>query len=310
MKHHCKYLHAWQVGRPGWYVVFFTAILGGTLRAADVDNDRMDDSYEITHGLAVGVDDRHGDKDGDGFPNLAEYLKNTSASDAGSVPTADRMVGTGETYTTISSALASLTADDQIIVVKPGVYAESVGNTGAGAKRVFIISESVDPNITTLKPASGSTISSSKDLYLRGFTLSSAGGNGVGLTGSGSHGIVQCVLHGHSHGIYSQPASSSARNFVDVIGSIVLNGSGSGIYGATNASTFRLVHTTICGQASYAIYNSTSGGGGSTYTLTNCVMWNNGSSEFSMSGGAVTATYSCIKGSSVYSGTGNIRACY
>jgi hypothetical protein len=268
----------------------------------DTDNDRIDDNYETTHGLLVGSDDRYGDLDGDGFPNLAEYLKSTSASSDASVPTADRVVGAGETYTTISSAISSLSADDQIIVVKPGTYTGALSST---SKRVFIISESVDPNATTINGASSTVLSSTKDLYLRGFTLTGTGSYGVSLTGSGYYGIVQCILRGPSYGIYSYPSSSSVRNYVDVIGTVIQAGAW-GIYGYSNSSTFRLVHTTIYGNSSYAVYSTTNNGGGSTYTLTNCVMWPNGSTPFSLSGTTLTATYSCIKGS-MYSGTGNIN---
>ena len=92
------------------HLIFKVAIFAGTvsishLFAVDSDADGMDDSYEITEGLSVGSDDRYGDIDGDGYPNLLEYLKSTSASSSSSVPTADRVVGPLETYTTITAAL-------------------------------------------------------------------------------------------------------------------------------------------------------------------------------------------------------------
>lgn len=285
------------------------ACLGLTVIAADTDNDRIEDDYETTHGLTIGLDDRYGDLDADGYPNLVEFLKSTSASDSGSVPTADRVVGVGQTYTTISSALASLTADDQLIVVKPGTYPETVANTSGSAKRVFVISEAVDPNATVIRNpgTSGNTVSSTKDVYLRGFTLvSAASGYGVSLTGSGYHGVVQCVLRGHKYGIYSYPASGSVRNYVDVIGSLIQDGTTNGIYAYSNPSTFRVVHTTISGHGSSSIWNWATG---STYTLTNSVLWNTGTSGISLvSSATVTATYSCIKNATVYTGTGNINS--
>ncbi|MCX6840429.1 MAG: hypothetical protein NTX35_21820 [Verrucomicrobia bacterium] len=293
--------------------LFLAVLMQSGLQAqiVDTDNDRMADSYETTHGLIIGSDDRYGDIDGDGYPNLAEYLKGTSASSAANVPAADRIVGAGQNYTTIGAAITSLTADDQIIVVRPGTYVEALSST---VRRVFIISEVLDPNATLIKPASGNVVNSTKDLYLRGFTLAGVGSYGVNLTGGGYYGIVQCILRGHSYGIYSQPSSSTVRNFVDVIATLIQDGTISGIYSASKASTFRLVHATICGHRmsnttsqGVAIYNTANN---SAYTLTNCVLWNGGTSQIFSSGSGMTtaATYSCIKGSSVYTGTGNINS--
>ncbi|QEG37972.1 pectate lyase family protein [Bythopirellula goksoeyrii] len=41
---------------------------------ADADNDGMPDEWETQHGLDPAVDDHLGDPDGDGYPNLEEYL--------------------------------------------------------------------------------------------------------------------------------------------------------------------------------------------------------------------------------------------
>lgn len=284
---------------------------GTKIYSADTDDDRISDGYEATHGLNGLVDDRYGDPDGDGYPNLAEYLKSSQASDNTSIPVADRIVGPLETYTTISSAVTSLSGDDLIIKVKVGTYSEAVNNT---SRRVFIVAESADPNLTIIRnpSSSGSTVASTKDLYLKGFTLASQPGNtGINLTGSGYYGIVQCILRGHSTGINSNPSSSSVRNNVDVLGCLIHDGRNYGIYGATNPSTFRIVHTTICNHitplgSGYGIYHS---GGGSTYSLTNCVVWNGSSPEIYMLNGATaTATYSCIRGGSVFAGTGNTNS--
>jgi hypothetical protein len=40
---------------------------------ADVDHDGMNDAWETTNGLDLAVDDRDGDRDGDGLTNLREY---------------------------------------------------------------------------------------------------------------------------------------------------------------------------------------------------------------------------------------------
>lgn len=46
---------------------------------ADADHDGMDDAWEIANGLDPAVDDRDGDRDGDGLANLREYFLGTRA---------------------------------------------------------------------------------------------------------------------------------------------------------------------------------------------------------------------------------------
>ena len=280
---------------------------GSSLVSNDTDTDRMSDGYELAQGLNLTVDDRFGDADGDGFPNLLEFLKSTAAGTASSVPSADLTVGPGLTYTTISAAITALSADDQIIVVKAGTYAESLNST---SKRAFIIAENADPNATIIKPTSGNTVSATKDLYLRGFTLASIStAYGVYLNGNGNYGIVQCIMFGHNYGIYTYP--SGTRNTIDVIDTMIRDGGSYGIYGFSGGSTVRLVHTTISGHGYYGIYSSTGSGSSnaSTYALTNSIIWNPAASvEYYLSNTTLTATYSCIKGTTVYTGTGNINS--
>ncbi len=52
--------------------------------SADSDDDGMDDSWEMIHGLIVGVDDSNLDLDSDGRTNIDEYHEGTSPSDPGS----------------------------------------------------------------------------------------------------------------------------------------------------------------------------------------------------------------------------------
>lgn len=44
----------------------------------DVDGDHMDDNWETSHGLTVGVNDSADDADGDGLSNLQEFFANTN----------------------------------------------------------------------------------------------------------------------------------------------------------------------------------------------------------------------------------------
>ena len=47
---------------------------------ADLDGDRMGDTWEMSNGLAVGVDDSEGDLDQDGIPNFDEWIMDTGAN--------------------------------------------------------------------------------------------------------------------------------------------------------------------------------------------------------------------------------------
>jgi hypothetical protein len=48
----------------------------------DADNDRMDDRWEVNHGLDPNVNDANGDLDHDGLTNLEEYLDGINPNDA------------------------------------------------------------------------------------------------------------------------------------------------------------------------------------------------------------------------------------
>jgi hypothetical protein len=55
-----------------------------TISDADLDGDGMADSWELAHGLIVGVNDANLDPDGDGFTNLQEFLADTDPQDPSS----------------------------------------------------------------------------------------------------------------------------------------------------------------------------------------------------------------------------------
>ena len=84
---------------------------------------------------------------------------------------------------------------------------------------------------------------------------------------------------------------------------------GGGVHCTSNAG-LKLVNCTIAGNLA-----NTGGGAlrlsGSAITVTNCILWDNtsttGDQEIRVSSGSPTVTYSDVKGSDIYTGTGNIN---
>ena len=286
------------------FIVLALIVTRPVFAFTDNDSDLMDDSYERANGLTVGVDDRYGDLDNDGFPNLVEYLRGTLANNAASKPTPDRIVGPGQTYTTITAALASVSVDDAIILVKPGVYSESINIT----HRTFLIAESTDPFATIIKAAaSTATLKHSKDLYLRGFLLQGSGSVNVWMAGTSRLAMVGCVVQGHTYGIWSSPGVP-LYNTLEVTNCLIQNGTGGAIY-SYDKTNITVNHCTFtahpAGQGS-SIWMGTNAG---TIKVKNSILWNGASSEiFSSVPSTVTCTYSCVYGSPVYPGTGNFNA--
>lgn len=102
---------------------------GSNPTSGDSDGDGMPDKYEADHGLDPTSDDAYEDLDGDGYPNGYEYRGGSGASDPLSVPEPDFVVdpsGEAGAWTTIRAAVNATSRDFQIILVKPGVYRETV----------------------------------------------------------------------------------------------------------------------------------------------------------------------------------------
>ncbi|BDX07134.1 hypothetical protein MACH26_26550 [Planctobacterium marinum] len=62
----------------------------------DVDNDGMDDTWEETYGLVVGIDDSELDMDNDGFVNIEEFIGDSLPDDPRSKPEYHQNMVTGE----------------------------------------------------------------------------------------------------------------------------------------------------------------------------------------------------------------------
>ena len=136
----------------------FTAEEGSSFQAQidltldpDRDYDKMTDSWESANGLDTSIDDSLGDLDGDGYPNLYEYLNSTDPDDSQSAPSADYTVGTGG-YSTIQAAIDAASEDYFIIELGSGTYTGS-GNTNlklnANARQFLMVVET--PASTNIK---------------------------------------------------------------------------------------------------------------------------------------------------------------
>lgn len=64
----------------------YPVINGGT-PPADTDSDGMADRWESNHGMNVGVNDSAGDKDGDGWTNVEEYINSLTGDNVQPTPT-------------------------------------------------------------------------------------------------------------------------------------------------------------------------------------------------------------------------------
>jgi len=272
-------------------VYFLVGFTGGELLAqgsADNDGDGMSDAYEVANGLNASEDDRFEDADGDGYPNLAEYKKGTLSNEPTGL-TPDVIVP--DDFPTISAALASLTVEDGVILVRAKTnlapYVECIDNTGLDAKRVFIIAEETDAFRTVIQlPANDAddfVIASSRDLYLSGFRIiaSREGATprtAVKVVGDGTHAVVRCVTQGGLHGVHS---IALTRSKLDVVGCLIQEGLVAGIQ-MNNEHQARINFSTIAGftaagGAGSGVGIKTVGAdGNSSISVTNSILWNAG----------------------------------
>jgi hypothetical protein len=100
---------------------------GSNPLSTDTDGDEMPDGWEIAHGLSPTVSNPFEDADGDGYPNIFEYVRGSNPADRQSKPTPNFVVDAagGGTHTSVSAAVnAASTANGayQIIGIAPGVY--------------------------------------------------------------------------------------------------------------------------------------------------------------------------------------------
>lgn len=270
------------------FLLGFSACKVAAQGGGDSDADGIPDAYEVANGLDALRDDRFEDPDGDGYPNLAEYKKGTPANlPTGLTP--DVIVP--DDFSTVSAALASLTTDDSVILVRAKAnlapYVECIDNTGPDAKRVFIIAEETDAFKMVIQlPANDDqdfVIASSRDLYLSGFRIiasrtGAAPRTAIKLSGDGVHSIVRCVTHRGLHGVHS---IATTRSKLDVVGCLIQYGLVTGVL-MENEHEARVSFTTIAefpatgGEGTGVGIKTVGTDGNSSISVTNSILWNAG----------------------------------
>ncbi|TDU71124.1 hypothetical protein EI77_02243 [Prosthecobacter fusiformis] len=219
---------------------------------------------------------------------MAEYKKGTPANLATGL-TPDIIVP--DDFPTIAAAVASLTEEDSIILVraKPNLapYVECVDNTGLDAKRIFIIAEETDAFKTVIQlpadDANDFVIASSRDLYLSGFRVIASGEGlaprtAIKLVGDGVHAVVLCVTQGGLHGVHS---IANTQSKLDVVGCLLQDGLTAGIQ-MNNQHEARVAFSTIAGFTAAGGEGTGVGiktlgtDGNSSISVTNSILWNAG----------------------------------
>ncbi|MFO0726731.1 MAG: hypothetical protein U1E65_23290 [Myxococcota bacterium] len=114
--------------------------------SADTDADGMPDGWEYNNSLSPIVANAFDDADGDRYPNIFEFSKSTNPQSASSIPAPDLTVGAGQTYATISAALAAASSANgtyQILAIAPGTYTGATnvtqGFAGSGKPKLLVI---------------------------------------------------------------------------------------------------------------------------------------------------------------------------
>lgn len=180
---------------------------------ADTDGDGVADGYEVQHGFQVLVDDALADQDDDGIPNLWEFARNTSSSDAESIPTWDAIVDPmldvlqrGNQYRNLSAAYGALptTAGYRAtILLKRAIHSNAYIPSSEATRNVAIVSVG---GANRAEGQEGAIIQDASwslkgDFFLKGLIFESGDTEGVVLQpASGARGrMVNCLFRNSQH---------------------------------------------------------------------------------------------------------------
>ncbi len=201
----------------------------------------------------------------------------------------------GGDYTDLQSAIDAA-ADGDTVLVNPGEYVitEPISFKGKG----ITVRGEAGPEATTIRMAEVPTDPSraSVVIFENGETAASVL-EGFALTGG--RGIYQAA--GMGSGDWAGGGIMCMYGSPTIVACIIVGnsaGRGGGLCGGGSSIT----NCTISG-------NSACEGGGVVYggTLTNCIVWGNTAGAVLAPAGSLVITYSCIEGTDLYSGLGNIN---
>jgi hypothetical protein len=217
-----------------------------------------------------------------------------------------RLTVTGSTFANNSAVVGGGLAnwDTGTLTVTDSIFIENSADQGGGL---------VNDGRLTL---TGSTFSGNTAMYGGGmtnwddiativdstFSENAATSAGGGVDSLGTLTISNSTIRGNTAGEYGGGFEADFNASSTIINTIISGNTatddGGGVY---NGATLKLLNTTIAG-------NSAPAGGGlqttnGTSTVTNSILWDNGSAIGHTGSGATTATYSIIEGG--YAGAGN-----
>jgi len=258
-----------------------SVVLTLTTTVADIDPSH-DYFLGPQSSATVNLLDGYNDNDGDGYPDSYEAAAGSNPDNASSVPTATYVVdanGNGD-YTTIQAAINAVTADYQIILVKPGSYRENITSKNY---KILLLSAS-GPRVTTIDGGNvATTVNMNNDSAITGFSIinglgNSANAKGGGVTvGQGRPRFTNCLI-----------TQNNADN-------------GAAVY--TNGGMPSFVYCTIFNNTS-AGASIKSAGAGAVAIFKNSILWDSGVAQ-EITGVGVNVSHCDVYG--VHDGEGNIN---
>jgi len=254
-------------------------------KSPDSDGDGLPDDWEMRW-FANLDQNGPGDADGDGVPNVREYLY--AHDPTAPAETLVERLPAGELYQTIQSAMVDA-ADGDEIVAHPGTYVENVAFVGKNV--VLRSTDAWDSSVITSTIIDGSgrgptvAFSGTEDetCVLSGFTIQ----NGTGYEGGGiSGGTIWDATHATIQnnriiGNSAQYGGAMAYCYGTIQNNVIAWNSayhGGGI--ARSRGT--ILNNTIYGNEAWGLYDCEA-------TIRNCIIWKNGIE------GSTPPTYSCIE---------------
>ncbi len=259
--------------------------------SADTDADEMPDAWEVTYGTGATTPNRFEDADGDGYPNIFEYVRGTNPASRASIPAPDFTVdgAGGGTHTTVSAAVSAATIAGggtyQIIGVAPGVYKGTANQlTLPTSKPTFLI--------IGLQGAA-KTIFDGQNQTTSGWDIMN------------SAVISSLTFRNWWRALYVEAPSKEVR-FADLI---VRDNAGptyaAGLHVYTAAKAFLVGSTFLDNKnanLAHQIYLSNT-----TATITNTVVWSQGTGTMLLKAASATlTTNNCLVKGQTLTGTGNL----